>query len=233
MKLKLFRSVYDFFMPRYCKVCGKRLNVGEQHLCLGCYAGLPFLEWEGAGALSPAERILAAEPGFVRAASVMQYEKESDYRNILYHLKYYGHPDVGSWLAGIGATRLYEQSFFDGIDIIVPVPLSKRKRRKRGYNQCSYLAYGIRTVTGLPVFEDVLTRERGASRQAGLGRFQRWKNAKDLYSVVRPECLRGKHILIVDDVMTTGATLCSVMGTIHQAVPDVKVSVFTLAIAKA
>lgn len=227
----LFRSLYDFFMPRYCKVCGERLTVGEEHVCMGCYARMPFIEWDGQGELSPAERILAAEPGFVRAASVMQYEKESNYRKILYHLKYHGHPDVGVWLSEIGAQRLNDKGFFEGIDLIVPVPLSKRKRRHRGYNQCSYVAFGIRKVTGLPVFEDILTRERGKSRQAGLGRFQRWKNASGLYNVARPECLNGKHMLLVDDVMTTGATLCSVMSAIHESVPDAKVSVFTLAIA--
>lgn len=229
--MKLFRSLLDFFLPRYCKVCGKRLNIGEDHLCMGCFASMPVLEWNPEEGLSPAERILLSEKPVQRAASVIQYDKDSNYRKILYHLKYYSHPDVGVWLAKLGAERLAEKGFFEGIDIIIPVPLSKRKKRRRGYNQSSYIAYGIRQVTGLPVYEDVLTRVKGKSRQAGLGRFQRWNNASGLYSVARPECLNGKHVLLVDDVMTTGATLCSIIQTLNEANSGVRVSVFTLAIA--
>ncbi len=229
--MKLFRSLLDFIMPRYCKVCGKRLNVGEDHLCMGCFASMPVLEWNSQEGFSTAERILMSEKSVCRAASVIQYDKDSDYRKILYHLKYYSHPDVGTWLAKLGAEKLAEKGFFDDIDIIIPVPLSKKKLRQRGYNQSSYIAFGIRQLTGLPVYEDVLSREKGKSRQAGLGRFQRWNNARGLYSVERPERLNGKHVLLVDDVMTTGATLCSVIRTLNEANPEVKVSVFTLAIA--
>lgn len=230
MIMRLFRSLLDFFFPRYCKVCNKRLSIGEEHLCLGCYVSMPLVEWNPEDGYSPAERILLSEKTVQRAASVIKYDKDSNYRKILYHLKYYNHPEVGVWLARIGAEKLAASGFFDGIDMIVPVPLSKRKMRRRGYNQSSYIAYGIRKVTGLPVYEDVLSRTKGRSRQAGLGRFQRWKNASGLYSVARPECLNGKHVLLVDDVMTTGATLCSIIQTVNGTNPDVKFSVFTLAI---
>lgn len=229
--MRLFRSLTDFIMPRYCKVCGKRLNLGEEHLCMGCFASMPVLEWNPDDGFSPAERILLSERQVQRAASVIQYDKDSNYRKIIYHLKYYNHPDVGVWLSAMGAEKLAGRGFFDGIDIIIPVPLSKRKKRRRGYNQSSYIAYGIRQVTGLPVYEDIIIRTKNRSRQAGLGRFQRWKNATGLYSVARPECLNGKHVLLVDDVMTTGATLCSVIKALCEANSGVRVSVFTLAIA--
>lgn len=229
--MRLFRSLTDFIMPRYCKVCGKRLNLGEEHLCMGCFASMPVLEWNPDDGFSPAERILLSERQVQRAASVIQYDKDSNYRKIIYHLKYYNHPDVGVWLSAMGAEKLAGRGFFDGIDIIIPVPLSKRKKRRRGYNQSSYIAYGIRQVTGMPVYEDIIIRTKNRSRQAGLGRFQRWKNATGLYSVARPECLNGKHVLLVDDVMTTGATLCSVIKALCEANSGIRVSVFTLAIA--
>ncbi|MCQ2083133.1 MAG: ComF family protein [Bacteroidaceae bacterium] len=229
--MRLFRSIVDFILPRYCKVCGKRLATGEEHLCLNCFALMPFMEWNPQTGFSPAERVLLSEKSVVRAASVIQYDKDSNYRKILYHLKYYSHPDVGTWLAGIGAERLAARGFFDGIDMIVPVPLSRRRLRHRGYNQSSYIAYGIRQVTGLPVYEDLLARGKGKARQAGLGRFQRWKNASGLYRVLQPERLTGKHVLLVDDVMTTGATLCSVINAMYEANHNVSISVMTLAIA--
>ena len=227
---KCCRSLIDFVLPRYCKVCGRRLDTGETNLCISCYLSMPSLDYQP-DSLSLAERILLTEKNVVRAASVIQYEKESDYRRILFHLKYWNHPEVGTWLARIGAERLAEKGFFDGVDSIVTVPLSARKRRKRGYNQCDYIAQGVAQVTGLPLIEGAVERGVEHQHQAGLGRYQRWNNAEGLFSVRNPELLRGHHILLIDDVMTTGATLCSLIGVINAAVPDIRITVFTLAIA--
>ncbi len=224
------RAIVDLLLPRYCKVCGRRLDTGEEHLCVPCLLGMPRMDYDPAE-ISPAERLLLTERPLVRAASYMMYEKESDYRRILYHLKYYGHPSVGSWMAETAARELARKGFFDGIGLIVPVPLSKRKRRRRGYNQCTYIAQGISRVTGLEIEENAVCRSSGGVRQAGLGKYQRWGNADGIFSVACPQRLEGCHILIVDDVLTTGATLCSMISAIAQAVPDIRVSVFTLALA--
>lgn len=227
--MNFFSSVADFLMPRYCKVCGRRLSVSEEHLCISCYLGLPIVDYDR-NTLNRTEAVLLSESSFVRGTSLLHYDKESDYRKILFHLKYWGHPDVGSWIASIGARKLGEIGFFNDIDAIVPLPLTRRKMRKRGYNQCMYIAQGIREVTGLPVIEHAVTRNADKTHQAGLGLFQRWSNAQGLFSVSDAHALQGRHILIVDDVITTGATLCSMIDTIGQSVPDIKVSVFTLAI---
>ncbi|MBR4842810.1 MAG: ComF family protein [Bacteroidaceae bacterium] len=227
--MNFFSSVADFLMPRYCKVCGRRLSVSEEHLCISCYLGLPIVDYDR-NTLNRTEAVLLSESSFVRGTSLLHYDKESDYRKILFHLKYWGHPDVGSWIASIGARKLGEMGFFNDIDAIVPLPLTRRKMRKRGYNQCMYIAQGIREVTGLPVIEHAVTRNADKTHQAGLGLFQRWSNAQGLFSVSDAHALQGRHILIVDDVITTGATLCSMIDTIGQSVPDIKVSVFTLAI---
>ena len=227
--MNFFSSVADFLMPRYCKVCGRRLSVSEEHLSISCYLGLPIVDYDR-NTLNRTEAVLLSESSFVRGTSLLHYDKESDYRKILFHLKYWGHPDVGSWIASIGARKLGEIGFFNDIDAIVPLPLTRRKMRKRGYNQCMYIAQGIREVTGLPVIEHAVTRNADKTHQAGLGLFQRWSNAQGLFSVSDAHALQGRHILIVDDVITTGATLCSMIDTIGQSVPDIKVSVFTLAI---
>ncbi|MBO7588954.1 MAG: ComF family protein [Bacteroidaceae bacterium] len=228
--MKILSSVTDFLLPRYCKVCGRRLSVSEEHLCIGCYIGLPIVEYDFR-TLSRTETLLLSERNIVRASSLLQYDKESDYRKILFHLKYWGHPEVGSWMATIGARKLGDAGFFVDVDFIIPLPLTRRRLRKRGYNQCMYIANGIRKVTGLPVVEHAVIRhEDNRSHQAGLGLFQRWSNAQGIFQVIDPEPLRGKHILLVDDVLTTGSTLCSLIGTLNQSVPDIRVSVFTLAI---
>ena len=229
IKMYFWKRVFDFLLPRYCKVCGRRLDTSETNLCVSCYLSMPFLDYQS-GNFSPAERILLTERNVVRAASVIQYEKESNYRRILFHLKYWNHPEVGTWLACIGAERLAAKGFFEGIDSMVTLPLSAHKYRKRGYNQCDYIAQGISRVTGLPLINGAVERDVEHQRQAGLGRYQRWGNAEGLFSVPHPELLEGRHILLIDDVMTTGATLCSLIDVINDSVRNIRISVFTLAI---
>ena len=226
----LVRLLFEFVFPHYCKVCGRRLDPTEEELCISCFLGMPRLDYD-MNAINPTERMLLTERSLVRAASILNYSKESDYRNILFHLKYWHHPKVGRWLARVGAMPLAGQGFFEGIDFIVPLPLTFWKELKRGYNQCTYIAKGIKELTGIPIVSDAVILEKKHSKQAGLGKYQRWKNAQNLFKVVRPELLAGKHILVVDDVITTGATLCSLIDAIQEAVPDIRVSVFTLAIA--
>lgn len=224
------RMLLEFVFPRYCKVCGRRLDPSEDQLCITCFLGLPRIEYRQ-DTLSLTERMLITEKSLVRAASLFQYSKESDYRNILFHLKYWHHPKVGQWLACVGATELRDKGFFEGIDCIVPMPISYWKELRRGYNQCSYIAKGIRQATGIPIISNAIVLEKKHSKQAGLGKFQRWKNAENLFKVTSPELLAGKHILVIDDVITTGATLCSLIDVMESDIPNIKVSVFTLAIA--
>lgn len=226
----LIRMIWEFVFPRYCKVCGHRLDPSEEQLCITCYLNLPRLDYN-MNELNPTEKLLLTEKCLVRAVSLFQYSKESEYRNILFHLKYWHHPRVAVWLSQIGAKELKEKGFFEGIDCIVPLPLTYWKEIRRGYNQCTFIAKGIHKATGIPIIENALKREKEHTKQAGLGKYQRWRNAQDLFKVANPSLLQGKHVLVVDDVVTTGATLLSMIDTIEAAVPDIKVSVFTLALA--
>lgn len=227
----LARRLFEFVFPHYCKVCGRRLDPSEQQICITCFLGMPRIEFD-MHSINPTERILLAEKSLVRASSMFLYDKDSDYSNILFHLKYWRHPKVGRWLASIQARELQEKGFFEGIDCIVPLPLTYWKEMRRGYNQCVHIAKGVRKVTGLPILNNVVVRKVNRSKQAGLGKFQRFQNAQGLFEVADAAALQGKHILIIDDVITTGATLRSMIDTIEAVVPDIKVSVFTLALAK-
>lgn len=227
----LVRMLFEFVFPHYCKVCGRRLDPSEEELCISCYLGMPRLEYD-MSSINLTERMLLTERSLVRAASVLQYSKESDYRNILFHLKYWHHPRVGRWMGYIGAKDLLQKGFFEGVDSIVPLPLTRWKELRRGYNQCMHIAKGVSKVTGLPILSDAVIRKVNSGKQAGLGKYQRWRNAEGLFEVVDAATLNGKHILIIDDVVTTGATLLSMIDTIEAVVPDIKVSVFTLALAQ-
>ena len=226
----LVRRLFEFVFPHYCKVCGRRLDPSEEQLCIACYLGMPRIEYD-MKTINPTERILLSEGCLVRATSLFHYDKDSDYSNILFHLKYWHHPKVGKWLAGIGAKELLEKGFFEGIDCIVPLPLTYWKEIRRGYNQCVHIAKGVHKVTGLPILKNAVVRKVSGTKQAGLGKYQRWRNAQGLFQIADVQALQGKHILIIDDVITTGSTVCSMIDTIKESVPDIKVSVFTLAIA--
>ena len=228
--MELLSSVADVLMPRFCMVCGRRLSIGERNVCVACTLKMPLMKYRQ-GEFNATEQLLVSELELVRAASYMSYYKESNYSRILYHLKYYGHPDVGFQLSRNAALQLDREHFFDGIDMIVPVPLSRRKYRKRGYNQCDYIAAGISDVTGIPVRNDIVRRNLSNSAQARKGLFQRWDNAVNLFGVSDRDALQGRHVLLVDDVITTGATLSSLIDTMSAAA-DIRVSVFTLAIAR-
>ena len=130
-------------------------------------------------------------------------------------------------LAVAAAKELVSAGFFDGIELIVPLPLSKKKLRQRGYNQCDYIAYGISQVTGIPVESDCVERTRANETQTHKNREERWQNVKGIFAVNNVEALQGKHILLIDDVLTTGATLASCASSLVAA--GCKVSVFTLA----
>ena len=226
----IFKSLLEILLPRYCKVCGSRLSVGEQHLCITCMLSMPLLKKYKEGMTKPEELLITVRT-LQRAETMLSYDKESNYRKILYHLKYYGHPEVAEYLSKMAAVNIGKSGFFDGVDLIIPVPLSRGKLKKRGYNQCSYIAKGISEVTGIEYAEDVVVRSVTNKQQAGKGKLQRWSNADGIFHVVNPEMLENRHILVVDDVMTTGSTLVSMLSAIEKTVPSVRQSVFTLALA--
>ena len=120
--------------------------------------------------------------------------------------------------------------FFDGIDLIVPVPLHQRKKRLRGYNQSECLARGVSVVTGIPMNTKVVIRSRYTDTQTHKGQYARWENVRNLFACIFPDSLEGKHLLLVDDVLTTGATVVSCADA-FRGIPGLRISVLTLALA--
>lgn len=223
-------SLFDALFPRHCMVCGRRVSISEFYICISCFRALPIMNFKRER-LNKTELLLIGVPSITRAVSYLIYQKESNYRELLFHLKYYNHPEVGRYLAHCAANTLIPQGFFSDIDLIVPVPLSAKKKRKRGYNQCDFLAMGIADATGIAINTDSITRTISNTSQTKKGRFQRWKNSEGIFQINSTSQLKGKHILIVDDVITTGATITSLVETITESV-QVQISIFTLALSE-
>ena len=223
--MKWISDLVDLIFPRCCVVCGELLSPQEKDLCLNCLAKLPKIEKMH---LEEIEKTFWGRVSIERATSFIYYHKGSPYNNLLHRLKYSNRPEVGEHLAFLAANEMLETGFFDSIDAIVPLPLSKKKLRKRGYNQCDYIAAGISKATGIPIIRNAVTRIVANESQTHKNREERWKNVEGIFALSDATKLEGRHILLIDDILTTGATLASCAKTIEDGC-NCRISIFTLA----
>ena len=215
--------------PKVCEVCGQSLTHGEDTLCLECLTDMPRTGIADAAFTEIHKRL--ASPGLpvAKAASWFYYYRDSPFAMLVQRAKYNGRPKLARTLGRMFAYEIASRGFFDGIDVIVPVPLARMKKLIRGYNQAEEIALGLSEVSGLPV-ENILTARRH-STQTRRSSYQRWINAHGVYSVISGFSADSRHILLVDDVMTTGATTLSCLSALHATSPDATLSVATLALA--
>lgn len=225
--IALLNDVWEFFFPRYCVVCGKRLLLGEEHLCLGCLCALPRIRFHNQENNEIAKLLWGKMP-VERAYAFLYYSKGGDVRELLFQLKYFGNQKIGYFMGRCMAKELISTGFFGGIDGIIPVPLHDKKRKSRGYNQCELLAEGISSVVRIPLLKDVLRRKQYTETQTHKSNYERWNNVQDVFEGVSFERLSNKHVLLVDDVLTTGATLVACADALRGA-EGIRISVLTLA----
>ena len=220
----------DVAMPRVCPVCGKALDNDEQWLCRKCLAALPRTRYEETD-FNTMEQHFAGKVPIERATAYFFYEKGSPYASILHDIKYHSLPKMGYWLASRAVTEMAGSQFFEGIDVVTAVPLHRSKLAHRGYNQSEYLARGIADRLGIPYVE-ALNAVKPHSTQTHKGAMERWQNIQGNYALKNDAShLSGKHILLVDDVITTGSTL-TVCASLLKSIPGATISLFTLAAAR-
>jgi possible amidophosphoribosyl-transferase len=170
-------------------------------------------------------------PVLERASSFLFYRKGSDFRRILHLLKYSGYKELGEVMGRYMAAELVSCGFFDHVDVIVPVPLHKEKQKLRGYNQSEWIARGIASVTGIPLNAKSVIREKNTETQTRKSTFERSENVEGIFNLCDVVCFQGKHVLIIDDVLTTGSTTVACASTLFE-VEGVRISVLTLAVAE-
>lgn len=226
----LTKGLLDVIWPDTCTVCGCKLVRGERTLCIKCLMDMPLTGFHTQVEFnSMHERLMCHQPVH-RATAMFHYERQSSYAKLIHEAKYNGRPSVGRTLARMHARTLQEAGFFDGVDLIIPVPLNTLRLVHRGYNQSYHIGLGLNDVTGIPV-DDCMHARRHTS-QTHKNAQERLTNARGTYSLPHPLPPEVKHVLLVDDVLTTGATLCACAEAIGQVNPGVIVSVFTLASAR-
>jgi len=234
--MSLFRKVInlgdDFvslLFPRVCQSCGETLVRNEKLLCIFCLADIPYTNYH-LKRDNILEKELWGRCYAEQAAAMFFYRHGSKVQKLMHRLKYNGVKEIGVFLGEMYGHKLIDSGYLDGIDLIIPVPLHAAKERKRGFNQSRVIANGVSAATGLPVDTKILKRTERSSTQTRKSRVERWENVKDIFKLQDPGLLQGKHILLVDDVITTGSTIESCINTIKKE-SDVKVSVISLAVA--
>ncbi len=228
---ELFRDVASLFFPARCAVCGEPLETGERTLCTLCRATAPLTGyWREAD--NPVVRKCWGLVPVEQASGFLFFVHGSGWRQLIHGFKYRGAWRTARSLGEWYGRYLRESGLYDGVECVVPLPLHPFKRCRRGYNQSEYIAEGIASQLGVPVERHCVYRRRNTASQALKPRRERAGNVEGAFAVRHPERLAGRHLLLVDDVMTTGATLLSCAGEILQAVPGCRISLAVLAVSQ-
>lgn len=223
-------DIVNLFFPRLCQACGDALSPSDDQVCLSCMFHLPYTHFHR-NPDHPMARSLWGRVQCEGVAAYLFFRKESKVQHLLHRLKYKGQYQVGTFLGQLYGQILVKQPPFNTAQLIIPVPLHPKRQRERGYNQSEMFANGLGKAMGIPVSIHNLRRSTISETQTHKSRVERWENVKKIFSVEDPEVLEGKHILLVDDVFTTGATIEACATALFEAC-NVKISVITIAYAE-
>lgn len=226
---RLLSGLVHVFYPEVCEYCGCELGGDESVLCLSCTFQLPRTGYHHLPD-NKSTLVFSGRIPIVRATSFVYFTKQGIMQQLLHRFKYRNRPGIGRYLGALLGDELKKSEWMDTIDHIIPVPLHKRKELQRGYNQAGIFAGGIAGTAGVPVLPNVLKRTRNTESQTHKTRAERVENVRDVFRTLRPELLQDKHLLLVDDVLTTGATLESGASELLK-IPGVRISIATIALA--
>lgn len=229
---KLTRGIHDLaelFFPTLCITCSERLISQEKFLCMNCWADLPVTNFH----LNKENKVAQLFWGRVEvesATSFFSYKKGSRYQHLIHFIKYKGLKELGFETGLKFGFALLNSEEFKNVDFIVPVPLHPKKQKTRGFNQSEWIARGMGESLQKPVSNNNLYRQIHTSTQTQKNRFERWQNVEGIFGLKQPEKFIGKHILLIDDVVTTGSTLEACAFQLLK-LNNTKVSIATLAYA--
>ena len=222
----LFSDFFSLFFPRYCNCCGRSVATGEECLCNYCASNLPqtnFHTYKN----NPVEMLFAGKFPVFRATAFCFFKKKNIMQTLIHQLKYRGNKEIGVYLGHLVGLNLLESKDFASVDVILPIPLHIKKLKKRGYNQSECIAKGMAKTMSKPIDNTSLIRIVATSTQTKKNRYARWENTSGIFRLTAPEKLTNKHVLLVDDIITTGATIESAAHELL-SVEGIKISVACL-----
>lgn len=200
-------SVLHLLFPQVCAGCGSSLESNDNNqLCFSCHEALPRTYFH-LHSNNPIEKLFWGRLPIVNATAQFYFTKESLVQQLMHRFKYKGDKKLGLFLGRLMGYHLKETNRFSTLDVLVPLPLFPSKERRRGYNQATILCEGISEVLQRPLERKVVARNMYTESQTKKNRIERWQNMEGRFELINEEAVKGKHILLVDDVITTGATL--------------------------
>lgn len=221
--------IINLFYPRVCAACGDALLKDEETICLKCRYLLPKTGYE-MNPNNPLAQGFYGRVNFHAVTACFFFAKQGKVQHLIHELKYKGNWEAGVFLGQQLGETIKNAPLFQGIDYLVPVPLHPKREKKRGYNQSMMIARGISEATGIPIGDKYLIRVVNTATQTKKSKEERFQNVKDIFQVCHTEELQGKHILLIDDVLTTGATLESCAHKFEN-IPGITISAATAACA--
>lgn len=215
--------------PDICLLCGNDLLKGEQIICSICIYKLPKTDFHKSRP-NVLNELFVGRLEIEQVASFLSFRKEGSAQELIHHFKYKNRKEIGFFMGQLYAHELNQTNWIKNIDCIIPIPLHPQKLKKRGYNQSEEFAAGLSSGLGIPLKTDILERIKFSETQTRKTKYKRWENVKGIFEVRNPESMMGQHVLLVDDVLTTGSTIEAASVCLQQKA-KVKISVVTLAYA--
>ena len=223
------KDFLNLMFPSLCIVCGENLQKQEQQICISCLHGIPKTNYHLVSN-NPIEKRFWGKVPINRGTSFFFFQKGSPFQKILHSLKYRNNQEIGELLGKYAAVELLDSADFSSIDVIIPVPLHPKKYKSRGYNQSECIGKGLSKILEKPIDTTTLIRTRENTTQTKKTVFERYENTEGIFILQNKNILTGKHVLLVDDVLTTGATLEACIRALIE-IEGVEVSIFTLSVA--
>lgn len=224
-----FAELLNLFYPNLCVICNEPLNKSENQICISCIQQIPRTHYHTQND-NPVEKRFWGKVNVFRASSFYFFHKGSPFQKLIHELKYKNNKEVGEVMGRLAAIELSESSDFLSVDFIIPIPLHPKKLALRGYNQSECIANGISCVLNKPVDTKSLVRVMENTTQTRKSVYERYENTSGIFLYQQGSIPDNSHVLLVDDVLTTGSTLEAAVAALSE-IPGVRVSVFTLAVA--
>ena len=226
-------TILDDFLsliyPQVCASCGKTLYKNEKIICTFCNYHLPKTNFH-LEKNNPVSEIFWGRVNIESAAACFYFSKGSKIQHLIHQFKYKGKKEIGIYLGKQYGLDLMDSPLFSSVDLVIPVPLHRIKQKKRGYNQSEQFAMGISQSMKIKMDTKLLYRKTASQTQTKKSRFKRWENVSEIFDVKQSESFQVKHILLVDDVITTGSTIEACANALYK-IPNVRISVATIAFA--
>lgn len=227
--VKILNNIISAFFPTICLSCASKLLHQETHICTKCRHNLPFTSFHK-HAENPVKNSFYGRVTIENATALLHYKKHGIVQQLLHQLKYKGHEEIGTLLGNILGNDLKKETAYQTITHVIPVPLHKKRLRKRGYNQVTTFGKQLATHLDANFTDDVLIKVSNAKTQAFKSRAERWTSIQNSFEVQNINALENTHILLVDDIITTGATLEACANALKK-IPNCKISIATMSIA--